>query len=156
MQCPHKCIRGGICCNNFVTSVDFQLVEHYMWWMIARVRLVMRLFVAMLPPVVITAISRQVHAYKFAQGFVVSVFTKLEINECDFATSPFIGVKSILTIQMGYMTTNEDIWHGENSFSIEANSKFVQTANCQVSQEEGSWMATCMQGSRADQKTDAT
>lgn len=119
MQCPHKCLHGSICCNNFVTSVDFQLVEHYMWWIIAPVRLVPSLFPVFLLHVVNTATSRQVSFYKFAQGSVVSVFNKLEINVCDsFVTSPSCSVKSITVIQMGYITTNEDIRHGVMSLFV--------------------------------------
>ena len=72
MQCPHKYLLGGVCCNDFVTSVDFQLVEHYMWWILTPVRLVVRLFLIILALVAIKATSRQVTACKFAQGPVVS------------------------------------------------------------------------------------
>ena len=138
MQCPHRCLRGGICCNDFVTSVDFQLVEHYMWWIMALVRLVLSLFAVDIPmQVVKTATCRQVSFYKFGQGLVVSVFNKLEINVShSFVKSPSCGVKSITVIQMGYITTNEDIRHGVMSLFVSKQIVRIyrqQTAKSQVS-----------------------
>ena len=46
------------------------------------------------------------------------------------------GLKSITSIQTGYLRTNEDIRHGIMSLSIEAKSEYVQTAKSQVRQEE--------------------